>query len=74
MAEAVLLCGCIYAFYSFVLAYAIFAEFWKSGIVALIVFILTAIAVVYDIMALLAVFTIGLPLLTIILVFAKKKG
>ena len=61
------------AFWAFLIAYELLPKLWQSVMVAIVIFFATMIAITCDITALLAIIIIALPLLTIILFFAKNS-
>lgn len=60
-----------FAFWAFILAYHVFQEYWKSGIAALVTFILSVISLTYELRTLSFILLLSLPLLTIFLTFKK---
>lgn len=60
-----------FAFWAFVLAFHIFQEYGKSVIAALVTFIISFIALTYELNTLSTIMLLFFPLLTIFLTFKK---
>ena len=65
-----LICGVVAFFNSSI----ILPRTWQSILVAIVTFVIAAIAIKYEIMVLLAILIIVMPIPTIILIFKDKRG